>query len=203
MYATTQTARPNVISEKSAWIGQSAAEHHIINNDMMNAQRLAERRSFKRSEKRGIAMSKLSVRERFFTKVKRMESGCHEWQSWVLPNGYGQFSYQGKPHYAHRIAYLLHHGEIPEGAYILHNCDNRKCVNPEHIWAGTFDENMQDMVNKGRQAAGTKNFHAKLKPEQVIAIRSAIGTHREIAECYGVTQGLISMIRSGKIWRTV
>lgn len=203
MQATTQTARPNVTSEKIACIGQPAAEYHTIKHDMIDVQRLAERRSFKRSETRGITMSRLTVNERFLAKVQKMESGCHEWQGCLMPNGYGQFSYQGKPHYAHRIAYLLHHGSIPEGAYILHSCDNRKCVNPEHLWAGTFEDNMQDMVDKGRQAHGTKNSHAKLNPEQVIAIRSQVGTHREIAECFGVTAGLISMIRSGKIWRSI
>ena len=202
MQTTAQLEKAIVTVPRIAWIGQSAAEHLTVDCGMMDVQRLAERRRFKRIEMRGAEMRK-TVSERFFSKVKQVESGCHEWQGCIMPNGYGQFRYEGRTEYAHRVAYILAFGPIPAGAFILHSCDNRKCVNPEHIWAGTFDENMQDMVNKGRQAAGMRNHHAKLRPEQVIAIRSEIGTHREIGERYGVTQSLISMIRSGRIWRTV
>lgn len=120
-----------------------------------------------------------------------------------MPNGYGQIRQDGKTAYAHRVAYELKNGPIGNGLFVLHSCDNRKCVNPDHLSLGTFDDNMADMVGKLRQAHGQKNGHAKLKPEQVREIRAAIGTHREIAARYGVTQSLVSMIRSGRIWKHV
>ena len=119
-----------------------------------------------------------------------------------MHNGYGQFHKDGKTAYAHRVAYELANGD-PGSAYILHSCDNRKCVNPAHLFAGDFDANMQDMVDKNRQAQGTRNGHAKLTDEQVREIRAYVGTQQEIAAKYGVTRSLVSMIRSGRIWRHI
>lgn len=120
-----------------------------------------------------------------------------------MPNGYGQFHLNGKTAYAHRVAYEIANGPFPKEAFVMHSCDNRKCVNPAHLSLGTFDENMADMVEKKRQAHGAKNSRAKLTPDQVRAIRSEVGTHKEIAARYGVVQPLISMIRSGRIWKHV
>lgn len=120
-----------------------------------------------------------------------------------MPNGYGQFHLNGKTAYAHRVAYEIANGTFPREAFVMHSCDNRKCVNPAHLSLGTFDENMADMVEKRRQAHGSKNSHAKLTPDQVRAIRSEIGTHKEIAQRYGVVQPLVTMIRNGRIWKHV
>lgn len=119
-----------------------------------------------------------------------------------MPNGYGQFHKDGKTAYAHRVAYELANGDL-NGAHVLHSCDNRKCVNPAHLFAGDLTANMQDMVAKGRQAHGTRNGHAKLTEDQVCKIRSFLGTNREIAAQFGVTPSLVSLIRSGRIWRNV
>ena len=120
-----------------------------------------------------------------------------------MPNGYGQFHLNGKTAYAHRVAYEIAYGLFPKEAFVMHSCDNRKCVNPAHLSLGTFDLNMADMVDKKRQAHGARNSHAKLAPDQVRAIRSEVGTHTEIAARYGVSQALISMVRSGRIWKHV
>jgi hypothetical protein len=185
---------------KIVMIGQSAAKRLIINNDMMKVQRLAERRSFQVEAKCGASM-KRSISERFFEKVSVNENGCHEWTGCIMPNGYGQFHKDGKTAYAHRVAYELANGVAAD--FVLHKCDNRKCVNPGHLFSGTFDDNMADMVAKKRQAHGEKNSHAKLNAEKVKAIRSEVGLHREIGAKYGVTASLVSMIRSGRIWRNV
>lgn len=143
------------------------------------------------------------IADRFKEKVQTVESGCHEWTGSLTPNGYGQIHQNGKTAYAHRVAYELKHGPIPDGLYVLHSCDNRKCVNHRHLSLGTFDDNMADMVGKLRQAHGRKNAHAKLQPAQVIEIRQAVGTHKEIAERFGVSQPLVTMIRTGRIWKHV
>lgn len=148
------------------------------------------------------ANMKKPIQERFFSKVKKQVSGCHEWIGFLMPNGYGQFHKDGKTAYAHRVAWEIANGSMPDG-FVLHKCDNRKCVNPDHLFVGSFDDNMADMMAKNRQAAGERSGHAKLTKEIVLAIRSEVGLHREIGAKYGVTQSLVSMIRSGRIWKSV
>lgn len=200
MYATTHLETENVKAKKYG-IGQSAAKRLIINNGMMKVQRLARNGVGSSDPKRGANMKK-PIEERFFSKVTKVESGCHEWTGCIMPNGYGQIRKDGKTAYAHRVAWELEHGKVPE-MFVLHKCDNRKCVNPEHLFVGSFDDNMTDMVAKKRQAHGERNGHAKLTKEQVLQIRQEVGLQREIAAKYGVTYSLIGMIRSGRIWKSV
>ena len=146
------------------------------------------------------ARLKQDVRERFESKVDR-SGDCHEWRGSVAKNGYGYFHRDGKTHYAHRVAYELENG--PTDLQVMHSCDNRKCVNPAHLRAGTRAENMADMTSKLRQAHGTKNGHAKLSEDAVRAIRIAAGTHAAIAKAYGVSQATVTMLKGGRTWRHV
>jgi len=138
--------------------------------------------------------------ERFWSKVDQSRD-CWLWVAALNNKGYGQITINKRRHLAHRVAYELANGVAAD--FVLHKCDNRKCVNPGHLFSGTFDDNMADMVAKKRQAHGEKNSHAKLNAEKVKAIRSEVGLHREIGAKYGVTASLVSMIRSGRIWRNV
>lgn len=156
--------------------------------------------TLKRVEKRSKHMK--SIEERFSEKVNKTET-CHEWTSCIMPNGYGQFSKDGKAQYAHRVAYEMENGKIEDGLYVLHKCDNRKCVNPEHLFLGTFNDNMNDMTAKKRQAHGENNGHSKLKDNDIRKIREMSGTQKEIAELFGVTRSLISLIKNRKIWKYV
>lgn len=76
-------------------------------------------------------------------------------------------------------------------------------MNPDHLRLGSFQDNMDDMTGKRRHAYGTRNGHAKLGIADVVAIRAATGSQPEIAERFGVTQSLVSMIRSRRIWKLV
>lgn len=134
-------------------------------------------------------------RARFFSRVT-ITPGCWVWQGRPTKAGYGLMQNQ----YAHRISYRLHHGE-PGDLCVLHRCDNRLCVNPDHLFLGTRTDNMEDKVAKGRQLKGEQAPQAKLTEEQVFAIRRDTRTQRVIAADYGIVQSHVSLIKSGKHWR--
>jgi predicted XRE-type DNA-binding protein len=147
---------------------------------------------------------------RFWAKVNILgPDDCWEWTASIKKKGYGygQFNLNGRMTKVHRVAWELTHGPIPEGLCCCHICDNKKCVNPKHLFLGTQQDNIDDMVTKGRnfKPIGTKNNTVKLTEEQVIEIRRlyALENHmfqREIALLFGVSQGLIGLIVNGKRW---
>ncbi len=117
------------------------------------------------------------VVERFFSKVCYGFSDCWFWNGYIDEIGYGRFGkYEGE-NKAHRVSWKLHKGDIPDGMKVLHKCDIRNCVNPDHLFLGTQKENVRDMFSKGRHHSsragkGEKNHMSKLTSEKVIQMRN-------------------------------
>ena len=139
--------------------------------------------------------------KRFLEKVEKPESGCWFWKGKPGKNGYGKIRGNGKEIYAHRLSYLIFKGSLPDGLDVCHKCDNRKCVNPEHLFLGTRLQNIRDCVAKGRNAFGERGGSAKLTSEQIVEIRGLRGKRqRDIAESYGISQAHVSNIQTCKRW---
>ena len=142
--------------------------------------------------------------ERFFSKTVKSESGCLEWTA-AKKDGYGVFNYDGRhTMLAHRWAYILANGgKLTAKDVIMHRCDNPSCVNHEHLQKGTHADNHDDKKRKGRSNTGMRHGHSKLTDAQVLEIRSSTLRQRDLAAQYGVTQSVISEVRSGKAWRHI
>lgn len=164
--------------------------------------------------------------ERFFSKVNKTD-GCWEWTGSFTTTGYGSF-YDKKMYRAHRFSWVLFNGDIPDGLHVCHTCDNRKCVNPEHLFLGTNMDNLNDRQNKGRQAKGTKNgrythgHYSKFDPvpkdrpaiflfkDTVVNIREELSnrsknrkTLQKIAQDFGVNYYVIRGIWRGQSYKKI
>ena len=132
-------------------------------------------------------------------------SGCWLWEEHVCIKGYGRIRYRGKKRQAHRVSWIIHHGEIPLGMNVLHKCDVTGCVNPDHLFLGTDTDNARDRERKkrGHNLKGVDLPWTKLTENDVKAIRSDTRSQTTIAKDYGVTQGMVSQIQLRKMWRHV
>jgi hypothetical protein len=140
-----------------------------------------------------------SLTEAFFRHVTPGNpDACWPWQGCIGRNGYGMFAFQNTKHYAHRIAWTLHHGDIPDGLFVCHHCDNRPCVNwMRHLFLGTNAENVHDAVRKGRNLS-------PLTDVDVLRMREArrAGTKLDIlATTFGVSSRTVWDICAYRRWK--
>lgn len=139
--------------------------------------------------------------------------GCWLWLRSANINGYGCFGIEhGKSRLAHRVAWELTYGPIPDGLFVCHTCDVRLCVRPTHLFLGSHADNMADMSAKGRAPksslgqCGPLAPNAQLTLEQVIEIKSLLAagqSQQRIADTVGKSQSTISLIARGKTWAEV
>lgn len=131
------------------------------------------------------------------------DDGCLVYDGFLRRcNGYGHVWFEGKNWLAHRLAYYLHIGN-PKGIVVRHTCDNRRCVNPMHLAAGTAKDNSEDMVRRGRSARGRLQGSAKLRDSDVHTIRAlhAVGmSQNEIGDIFCVARATVSTIITGRSW---
>lgn len=136
--------------------------------------------------------------DRFWKKVVKTEY-CWEWTSWKT-NGYGRFHYKGKKIRAHRMAWFLTYGDwVDSDTHVLHKCDNPLCVNPDHLFLGTNDDNIADKIQKGRSGF-------KLTVENVIEIKQLLKSGEKqsvIAKKFGLSSKHVWRIATGENWSHV
>lgn len=133
-------------------------------------------------------------------------TGCWRWLGGSTVQGYGRFTcvdlgYVNKP--AHRVCYEAFVGPIPNGLNLLHSCDNPWCVNYSHLWPGTQAENVQDAAMKGHmgKCRGSSRPLAKITETEAALIRHDARPQRTIALDYGISQPIVSRIKSGQLWK--
>lgn len=136
-----------------------------------------------------------NAEERFMAKVSpEPNSGCWLWTGGVASNGYGMFWLDGKVDTAPRQSYRMFCGEIVDDLHIMHKCDVKLCVNPDHLSLGTNAENTFDKQKKGRAAK-------KLTPAEVLKMRSmATVSKRKLAKQFDVDRRMVQFILRGRNW---
>lgn len=145
----------------------------------------------------------------FWEKAKKTDS-CWIWTA-ATSGGYGKFSTGRRKkqtqYGAHRFAWILKNGPIPNDLCVLHHCDNRLCVNPAHLFLGTRRDNADDMLAKGRSARGEKHSHAIFSDTEVRQIKEAIrdrpGTLADVARQFGILYVTIQAIYHGRNWKHI
>lgn len=160
-----------------------------------------------------MAPKTIPLEERFWKHVNKLsEDECWPWTGATTRGGYAQLSVgRYKPDATiwgvHRLSYILHKGEIPDGMLILHSCDNPRCVNPKHLRVGTTLDNMRDRHAKGHYSVGSQNTAAKLTEADVAEIRRIYNTSRTstkvIAKQFSITREHAWNIATRRSWKHI
>jgi len=144
------------------------------------------------------------TRKRFLRFVQ-LTNDCWLWTGFKGTKGYGMFSINHRSRRAHRVAYELFIGPIPTGMLVCHDCDNPGCVNPDHLYAGTQSDNIQDSVRKGRHSGlryGERHSQARISNREVEEIRIRYKgenvSQQTLSREYGISQMHVSNILTGK-----
>jgi len=147
-----------------------------------------------------------TVAERLeFYSIPEPNSGCLLWLAACNAAGYGLCGISRRSVLAHRLAWEAAHGPIPDGLHVLHKCDVPSCVNVDHLWLGSHQDNMADKFHKGRAKGGKgeRARHAKLTAADVLAIRADPRGIVETAKAFGIGKSNVDYIRRRVTWRHI
>lgn len=144
-----------------------------------------------------------SLRQAFEQRAQKTD-GCWPWQGLTDKDGYGLLPYGRRVLRAHAVSLDLDGRPVPKGMYACHHCDNPICVRPNHLYAGTPQQNMEDAMSRNRVRRGEATIQAKLTEQAVRNIRNARGmTDIAMSALYGVSRATITLARNGVTWRHV
>ncbi|NQW92538.1 MAG: HNH endonuclease [Polaromonas sp.] len=155
--------------------------------------------------------SEAPLDERFFRQIEKTET-CWLWLGRLVGKGYGMIGLGGagaKQVLSHRLSYQLHKGPIPDGMVIMHKCDNPRCVNPDHLEAGTQSQNIKDAIARGRKTLPVKKVRgeecgaSKLNNGIVLSIRESTLSLKALSILHNVSKSAIERIRYRKTWRHI
>jgi len=149
---------------------------------------------------------RVSLEESFERFAQKTPQGCWLWQARCKKRGgYGILRRGTKEYLAHRISWQIQNGPIPKGMMVCHRCDVPACVNPAHLFLGTALDNNRDRALKGRSSsrAGESAPCSKLTAQAVLDIRASLMSSRQLALRYGVGEGAISRVKSGRTWKHI
>ena len=148
------------------------------------------------SKSRGNGREPAPLSTRFWAKVSRGES-CWEWTASTFKSGYGKINGGKRTLYAHRVSWEIHNGTVPDGLFVCHHCDNRKCVRPDHLFLGTAADNSLDAASKGRLGIKLTQRAANM----IRKLSSDGARTRCLASAFGVSATTIRVVRRGETWK--
>lgn len=191
-------------------------EKPVRARDMCNTHYARMRRGGNPNSQTPVQYHGLTNQERFEKRIEKdAVTGCWNWTASLNNSGYGQFNLTGaRPIPAHRASWLIYKGEIPadpcgayKTGYVCHTCDNPRCVNPDHLFIGNQQVNMDDKMGKGRHnygtSEGTAHGMAKLNDDLVREIRSSPESLRELSVRLGIGKSTLHMVRKRITWKHV
>jgi Mor family transcriptional regulator len=205
---TSKLKRQDVLAIKANFEERKQGRPNLSNKEMVKKYKVSERHLYKiRDGLRWADTSEQPTKsQQFLNKAKpgsyneALKSACLE-----MPTARQICRYNNISTSAHRIAYIIQYGSIPEGMFVLHKCDNAKCINHEHLELGNHEKNMTDRDERGRTAKGENHGTAKLTAEQVKYIfdNPDNKTNTELAGEYNISVSHIGRIKQGKVWKGI
>lgn len=146
----------------------------------------------------------LSYRQYLLKRINVDSNNCWNWTKYIMKNGYGRLTYENTQKLAHRFSYEIFIGKIVNDLFVLHKCDNKRCINPKHLYLGTQQQNIKDSMNRNLIQKGEIHYHAKISSIDVDEIRIKYSTRKytqkQLGNLYGITGSQISRIVNF-IWR--
>ena len=130
-------------------------------------------------------------------------SGCWIWMGGTYTDGYGAVNFMGRTDRAHRVSYRVFKGAIPNELLVCHSCDQPLCVNPEHLFLGTYADNMADMRRKNRSPRGSSMNNTLINDDIAMSIFIASGSNVDIAKDFSVSKTTVWRIKAKKNWKHI